>query len=123
MKTSNIGSVYQKKAAESTEYIHKPALATRHNEGKRRWSLLDIEAIEGLIDALEYGAEKYSRDDWKKGMPITVLYDKVQRHLAEVMKKNDIDSESGLLHVDHAMADLMFLSHMVRERKDMDDRN
>jgi hypothetical protein len=34
--------------------------ALRYNTGKRQWSLVDFESLEGLVEVLEFGAEKYS---------------------------------------------------------------
>ena len=45
--------------------------ALRYNQGKLEWSLVDFDTLEGLSKVLEYGAQKYARHNWKKGMPVT----------------------------------------------------
>jgi hypothetical protein len=35
-------------------------VALRYNEGKLRWSLIDWKSLEGLVEVLQYGADKYS---------------------------------------------------------------
>lgn len=101
----------------------KDTLAERKNDDKLRYSLVDVESIEGLIKVLEFGAKKYSPNNWQKGLTYTSIYDSLMRHMTAIMKGEDVDPESGLPHIDHVGCNWMFLSWMMRNRKDMDDRN
>ena len=78
---------------------------------KLRMDLLSISALEGLADVLTYGAAKYNDRNWERGMNFSRVYAAVLRHLFAWWKGEDIDSESGLSHVDHALCGVMILSH------------
>ncbi len=80
----------------------------RKNEGKLRWSLAHYPAIEEMLKVLEFGAAKYAKDGWKKGLKREENLDSMQRHLAEMMKGIEIDSESGHHHIGHLMCCAMF---------------
>lgn len=100
----------------------KDGLALRYNKGKRKWSLVDFEALEPLVEVLEYGAEKYSAHNWKRGHPTTELIDSLMRHLVEFSKGKDYDEESGCPLVGHIMANAMFLSYVMNNKPELDDR-
>lgn len=97
-------------------------LADRFNEGKIKWSLVDFKSLEPMVQVLMYGANKYSKDNWKKGLPITEIFDSLQRHLNSFMSGEDVDVESGLSHLGHAQCNLMFLIHMLNNKPELDDR-
>jgi len=96
--------------------------ALRYNQGKPQWSLVDFESLEGLVQVLEYGAQKYARDNWKKGMPVTQVSESLMRHLFAFLRGEDIDPESGCRHISHVMCNTMFLEYILREKPHYDDR-
>lgn len=101
----------------------KMELAMRSNAGKLQWSLVDFESLEDLVRVLEFGAEKYERDNWKKGLPVTKIYDSLMRHIIAFFNKiEDVDPESGVNHIGHMMANVMFLAYMYKNKKELDDR-
>ena len=95
---------------------------SRFNNGKARLDLLDWEALEGLAGILEFGATKYNDHNWRKGLPFTEQVASLLRHTSAFMRGEDIDLETGKLHVDHMQCNTMFLAWTVRNRPDMDDR-
>lgn len=97
-------------------------LASRFNTGKSKWSLVDMDALEPMVKVLEFGAQKYEANNWKKGLPFTQILDSLLRHTQAIMRGEDIDQESGLPHIGHIMCNAMFLSYMAQFRNDMDDR-
>jgi len=96
--------------------------ALRYNKGKRQWSLMDMKSFEPMIEVLEYGCQKYDRDNWKKGLFITEIYDSLQRHLIELMNGEDIDEESKLLHIGHILCNVMFMSYVLTNKPEFDNR-
>lgn len=78
------------------------------NQGKPKWSLLYYPAIEGLVRVLEFGLQKYSKDNWKFPMSKEESLESMQRHLVALFNGEENDQESGLHHVLHLMARAMF---------------
>lgn len=85
--------------------------AMRHNEGKAQYSLIDLTKLEPCARVLEFGAKKYSRDNWKKGMNQDKIIDSLLRHIAAIQSGEDIDQESGLSHIGHIQANSLFLGN------------
>ena len=77
---------------------------------KLEYGLLPPLALEETVRVLTFGAQKYERDNWKK-VPDSKrrYYDALQRHLWAWKMGENIDPESGLHHLAHAMCCLMFL--------------
>lgn len=100
----------------------KQELADRFNDGKLQWSMVDFKSLEDMVRVLEFGAKKYSRDNWKKGLKTTEVVDSMLRHVYAYLDGEDIDPESGINHTGHIMCNALFLSHMHLFRKDMDTR-
>lgn len=96
--------------------------ATKHDAGKPRMDLLDPYAIRELAKVLEFGARKYAPWNWTKGMEYSRLMGAALRHMMAFQEGEDLDPESGLPHVAHAMCCLMFLLGMTVRKPEMDDR-
>jgi len=88
--------------------------ALRYNKGKTEWSLMDLDALEPMIRVLMFGRDKYARDDWKKGLPVSNIIDSLMRHLQDLQKGETIDTESKLPIVGHILCNAMFLSYVVQ---------
>jgi len=69
-----------------------------------------------------FGAEKYSANNWKKGLKYTEILESMQRHINSFLEREDNDQESKLSHIGHILCNAMFLSYMFLFRKDLDDR-
>lgn len=94
----------------------------KFDQDKPRLDLIDSEAIEGLGNALAFGAVKYGDHNWRGGIAWLRIIGALLRHTFAILRHEDIDPESGLLHVDHVGANWMFLSWHMRNRKDLDNR-
>jgi hypothetical protein len=94
----------------------------RYNEGKVKWSLVDYTALEDMVRVLEYGATKYSKDNWKNGLAVTEVMESLLRHCYAFLNKEDNDKESGLSHIGHIQANAMFLSYLLKNKPECDDR-
>lgn len=96
--------------------------AMRDNYGKLQWSLMDTESMEPMIRVLEYGAKKYSADNWKKGLPLRGVFESMLRHLFALMNGEDDDPESGLPHIGHIQCNAMFIAYYLKHKPELDDR-
>jgi len=76
----------------------------------------------GLASVLELGAKKYDDDNWRKGMKFRRVADALLRHVYLWLGGEDKDQESGLLHMDHVLANAMFLSEYQHTGTGVDDR-
>lgn len=81
----------------------------RYNEGKPRYDLVPPFAYEKFVEILTKGALKYSERNWEKGMPWGDIISSLERHISEIKKGHDYDSESGQLHAAHVVCNAMFL--------------
>ncbi|MFA7327113.1 MAG: dATP/dGTP diphosphohydrolase domain-containing protein [Candidatus Kapaibacterium sp.] len=96
--------------------------ATRHNEGKLKWTLVSFEALEPMVKVLEFGAKKYEIDNWKKGLYTTEICESMLRHIFAYLNGENLDEDSGLSHIGHIQANAMFLGYMDLKMPAFDDR-
>lgn len=89
----------QKKQAEA---------AQKFDTDKLQWSLLPMDALSLVVKVMMFGAKKYSVNNWRKGMEWTRLYDAAKRHMDAWLGGEDLDPESGLPHIAHAICCLLF---------------
>ena len=87
--------------------------AMRFNAGKPQLSFIPMELMEDCARVFQYGAQKYDRDNWKKGDHATSLLDSLLRHVAAFQQGEYIDEESGLPHLGHIMCNVIFLTHVA----------
>lgn len=87
--------------------------ALRHNTGKPQLSyVLDVmPALKDMVVVMEFGANKYERNNWQKGFPKDKLLDSLLRHVDAFYAGEDIDPESGLPHVGHILCNAAFLGY------------
>jgi len=100
--------------------------AVKHDSGKPDWSLVPFESLEGMVKVLEFGAQKYAGWNWTTngGFSYTRVLRSCLRHIFAYMRGEDLDPESGLSHIHHAMCNLLFISHYIgnKEKYNKDDR-
>ena len=97
-------------------------MATRHNEGKLKWSLVDFDSLSPMVSVLAFGAKKYEIDNWKKGLYTTEVCESLLRHIFAYLNGEDSDPESELSHIGHIQVNAMFLGYMDKNMKEFDDR-
>lgn len=95
---------------------------TKNDCEKARTDLLPVVPLLGAATVFGFGAEKYGEFNYRGGIKHRRLYGACLRHLFEWYERRDIDPESGLPHLDHALCSLMMLRQMTHERPDLDDR-
>lgn len=95
----------------------------KYDEGKPAWDLLPYDALEDVADVLTYGASKYARRNWEKGMDWGRLLRASVGHLAKFMMGEANDTESGKHHLAHAAADVLFVLAYFKRKVGTDDRS
>lgn len=82
---------------------------TKFDSGKIRYSLFPPKALKFIVRILEYGANKYSPNNWRKVDDKMRYYDAAMRHLELWRSGEQKDPESGYPHLWHAACNLIFL--------------
>lgn len=73
----------------------------------------------GLLD----GALKYGRSNWRvAGVRASIYYDAARRHLNAWFEGEEVDPDSGVPHIGHALACLAIISDAQAAGKLVDDR-
>ncbi|MNS23890.1 hypothetical protein D3C72_557190 [compost metagenome] len=118
-------AIVQQDALEENPYAVAPTLASRHNDGKAPLSMIleARHALAGMAGVLEFGAKKYARGNWHKGLLHADICDSMLRHLSAYLSGEDIDPESGKPHVDHIFCNAMFLAEGYRTHPELDNRS
>lgn len=99
------------------------ASGTKFDEGKLRHDLIPGYAVEMLASVLTFGSKKYGDRNWEKGIAFNRLIGSTFRHLWSFVMRNDIDKESGLPHLAHALCNIAMLLHFTKYgKKELDNR-
>ena len=78
--------------------------------GKLEYGLLPPHALEETVKVLTFGAQKYERGNWQRVPDAKRRYfDAMERHIWAWKKGEQMDPETGINHLAHAMCCLMFL--------------
>ena len=78
--------------------------------------------VHGLARVLEFGAKKYARNNWKKGLKTSFLTDAALRHFEQLVIYGTVhDEESGLEHIHHALFSIYVLIEQGVPPKRLDD--
>lgn len=80
------------------------------------------DAAVSVARAMEYGAKKYSRDNWRAGFADSRLLDAAMRHLTQWLSdkfigSSGMDNESGLDHRGHALFEISALLDQIMARE------
>lgn len=99
------------------------AVAVKNDGEKIDLTLVPIEAQEAIARAMMYGAKKYGRGNYRlSGMAWSRLIAACLRHLGTFLYDGSPDPESGLSHLDHALASLAMLAFQAARHPEADDR-
>lgn len=96
--------------------------AKKFDQNKDPLSLIPRDALIAVSRVLAYGARKYDPQNWRKGMNWSRLIDATLRHLTAWNEGVEVDSESGLSHLAHAMCNIAFLITYQARGLGKDDR-
>lgn len=94
----------------------------RYNTGKIRTDLIPAFATKQIAHVFTEGAKKYAPRNWEKGMPWSEVLQSLERHTLRFKEGEDIDPETGLLHVAQIAANAMFLTEYYKIYPEGDNR-
>ncbi len=94
----------------------------KYDQGKAPISLIPVEAILGEADVFGFGATKYGRHNFRKGMDHSRVLDAALRHILAIVNGEDLDPESGKPHWAHARCCLAMYAFYQSNNVGNDDR-
>ena len=95
----------------------------RYNDGKPDLSLIPLETLFDEARVWMHGEKKYARFNWQKGMDWSIPLACALRHLSAWQAGEELDSESGLPHIAHAMCNLRMLTYYAEHYPEGDNRS
>jgi hypothetical protein len=102
--------------------LKAPEQAVKHDQGKPDFSLISYELMEAVARVREFGAKKYSKNNWKLGFKVTRSCAAALRHIFLFLSGQTIDDESGLSHLAHAVCCLEHALYDMKHNPENDDR-
>ena len=94
----------------------------RYNNGKAELHQVPSSLTMAVAKTLMYGAQKYEKGNFRKGMSWVSVYDCLQRHMLKWLDGEAVDEESGLPHLYHAACNISFLIEYAETCPELDDR-
>lgn len=94
----------------------------KNDSEKPRYDLIPAVALDEVVAVLTYGAGKYSPHNWRKGFEWGRLLGASLRHIFAWARGEDLDPETKLSHLAHAVTNLMFLIESQKLGYGIDDR-
>ena len=88
----------------------------KYDSNKLKYSLLPWLALKEVVKVLEFGAKKYSVNNWQKIEPQRYK-DAAMRHLVAILEGKWLDEESQLPHAAHLAANALFITWFDLQRK------
>lgn len=97
-----------------------PLLGRKYDIGKPMYNLLPTDALEEVVKVLTYGAIKYNepinQENWRfVDTPQMRYFNACMRHVMSDKKGEEIDPESNLYHLAHAVSSLLFMLQLKLE--------
>lgn len=94
----------------------------KFDENKPHVSAIPKDAVFEAGLALGYGAKKYGDDNYKHGLSVKRTLGAAIRHIYQYLDGEDLDDESKLSHLGHAMASVAMTIYNVKNNPEFDDR-
>ncbi len=95
--------------------INQLLAGRKDDDGKPRWDLLPFAEVEEVVKVLTYGARRYGDHNWRQVDNAQNRYlAAALRHISSHRQGAQLDDESGLPHLAHAIASLLFIMALER---------
>jgi len=112
----------QRKIGEELEKNQIKGEAVRYDYGKLRWDLMPDDALEKIVEIYTHGAIKYNDENWRDGFSWKRCIGSLKRHLKAFTTGEDIDEDSGALHLSQVAWNAITLLWFQLHGKGTDDR-
>ncbi len=99
-----------------------PTKALHYSSDKSGVDQIPVDVLMEWGQVYTFGASKYGRDNWKLGTDYHEFYASALRHLFAFWGGEDIDPESGLSHLVHALWNIAAIRHYQNKGLGTDDR-
>lgn len=86
-------------------------IGVKYDKNKLRYDLFPPDSLEGVTKVLTYGANKYSDNNWKHVESERYMA-ACFRHIQAYRKGEELDNESGIHHLFHAISCLIFIKEL-----------
>jgi len=98
--------------------------AIKYDSGKPRTDLLPPRVLLMVSKVLGFGAIKYKDYNYRKGkgLKFSQMYAATQRHILKWWDREDLDEETKLNHIYHAITELCMIADCIERKKGIDDR-
>jgi hypothetical protein len=96
--------------------------ATKYDGDKPPMDLLPHSVLLEVARVLGFGAAKYSKHNWRQGFDWSRLHAAALRHIGAWGEGENLDKESSINHIAHAICCLMFLLEHQIKGYGVDDR-
>ena len=87
-----------------------------------RYDLIPVEPLRQVAHVYGKGALKYAERNWEKGYDWSLSYAAMQRHLNSFWAGEDMDPESGLPHLAHAVFHCLAMMEWAKTHPELDNR-
>lgn len=112
------------------EYTNNPKLDTtqgkKFDDDKSQMDFIPYEALDEMGKVFAFGAKKYNESsgeaNWSKGLKISRLIAATFRHMGKFVAGYDLDEESGLSHLGHAMVNIAMIIWTLKHKPEFDNR-
>jgi hypothetical protein len=99
-----------------------PEGGKKFDGSKPQMDLLNTTALIEIAKVMSFGANKYGRFNWRKGLEWSRVISACDRHMKAFNDGQDLDPETGISHVAHAACNLMMLLQYIQSHPHLDDR-
>lgn len=102
--------------------VTDPLTGGQKGQKQEQYSMIPVDPLAEVARVYGYGAQKYDRDNWRKGYAWSLSLDALLRHIEQFRRGESVDTESGRKHLAHAAFHLFTLMEYDSKGLGTDDR-
>lgn len=100
----------------------KKTVGVKFDGDKPGMASIPKDAMWEMGKALSFGATRYGDHNYRQGMKVGRCLAAAVRHIYQHLDGEDIDSDSGNMHLGHAMASVAMAIYILKNKPEFDDR-